>query len=164
VLLTIERVALLKRVSLFERTPDRVLAGLARTLVEEEFTQGADLIVEGAVEDWMFVIVDGSVRVTRADRVVELGPAQVVGELAVLEPEPRTATVTALTDVRAFRLGKVDFDEALRTRPEIAAGVIAELVRRLREARRTPTSQTPTSQTPTSQTPTSQTPTSQTPT
>ena len=37
-----------------------------------------------------------------------------------------------LTDVHAFRLRKVDFDEALRTRPEIAAGVIAELVRRLR--------------------------------
>jgi CRP-like cAMP-binding protein len=139
VLLTIERVVLLKRVSLFERTPDRVLAGLARTLVEEEFAAGTDLIVEGAVEDWLFVLIDGSVRVTRSDRVVDLEAGQVVGELAVLEPEPRTATVTALTDVHAFRLRKVDFDEALRTRPEIAAGVIAELVRRLREARRTST-------------------------
>ncbi len=138
-LLTIERVVLLKRVSLFERTPDRVLAGLARTLVEEEFAAGTDLIVEGAVEDWLFVLIDGSVRVTRSDRVVDLEAGQVVGELAVLEPEPRTATVTALTDVHAFRLRKVDFDEALRTRPEIAAGVIAELVRRLREARRTST-------------------------
>jgi CRP-like cAMP-binding protein len=139
VLLTIERVVLLKRVSLFERTPDRVLAGLARTLVEEEFAAGTDLIVEGAVEDWLFVLIDGSVRVSRSDRVVDLEAGQVVGELAVLEPEPRTATVTALTDVHAFRLRKVDFDEALRTRPEIAAGVIAELVRRLREARRTST-------------------------
>jgi CRP-like cAMP-binding protein len=139
VLLTIERVVLLKRVSLFERTPDRVLAGLARTLVEEEFAAGTDLIVEGAFEDWLFVLIDGSVRVTRSDRVVDLEAGQVVGELAVLEPEPRTATVTALTDVHAFRLRKVDFDEALRTRPEIAAGVIAELVRRLREARRTST-------------------------
>ena len=138
-LLTIERVVLLKRVSLFERTPDRVLAGLARTLVEEEFAAGTDLIVEGAVEDWLFVLIDGSVRVMRSDRVVDLEAGQVVGELAVLEPEPRTATVTALTDVHAFRLRKVDFDEALRTRPEIAAGVIAELVRRLREARRTST-------------------------
>lgn len=138
-LLTIERVVLLKRVSLFERTPDRVLAGLARTLVEEEFAAGTDLIVEGAVEDWLFVLIDGSVRVSRSDRVVDLEAGQVVGELAVLEPEPRTATVTALTDVHAFRLRKVDFDEALRTRPEIAAGVIAELVRRLREARRTST-------------------------
>jgi CRP/FNR family transcriptional regulator, cyclic AMP receptor protein len=139
VLLTIERVILLKRVSLFERTPDRVLAGLARTLVEEEFAAGTDLIVEGAVEDWLFVLIDGSVRVTRSDRVVDLEAGQVVGELAVLEPEPRTATVTALTDVHAFRVRKVDFDEALRTRPEIAAGVIGELVRRLREARRTST-------------------------
>lgn len=138
-LLTIERVVLLKQVSLFERTPDRVLAGLARTLVEEEFAAGTDLIVEGAVEDWLFVLIDGSVRVTRSDRVVDLEAGQVVGELAVLEPEPRTATVSALTDVHAFRLRKVDFDEALRTRPEIAAGVIAELVRRLREARRTST-------------------------
>ena len=55
-----------------------------------------------------------------------------MGELAVLAGEERVVTVTALTDVQAFRLRKVDFDEALRTRPEIAAGVIAELVRRLR--------------------------------
>jgi CRP-like cAMP-binding protein len=132
VLLTIERVALLKRVSLFERTPDRVLAGLARTLEEETFPVGTTMITEGAVEDWLFVLIDGSVRVTQWDRVSELGPGDVVGELAVLAGEERVVTVTALTDVQAFRLRKVDFDEALRTRPEIAAGVIAELVRRLR--------------------------------
>jgi CRP-like cAMP-binding protein len=133
VLLTIERVALLKRVSLFERTPDRVLAGLARTLEEETFPAGTRMIAEGALEDWLFVLIDGSVRVTRWDRAEELGPGEVVGELAVLHAlEPRVATVTALTDVHAFRLRKVDLDEALRTRPEIAAGVIAELVRRLR--------------------------------
>jgi CRP-like cAMP-binding protein len=132
VLLTIERVALLKRVSLFERTPDRVLAGLARTLEEETFPAGTTMITEGAVEDWLFVLIDGSVRVTHWDRVSELGPGDVVGELAVLAGEERVVTVTAMTDVQAFRLRKVDFDEALRTRPEIASGVIAELVRRLR--------------------------------
>ena len=46
-LLTIERVALLKRVSLFERTPDRVLAGLARTLEEETFPAGTTMMVDG---------------------------------------------------------------------------------------------------------------------
>jgi CRP-like cAMP-binding protein len=134
VLLTIERVASLKRVSLFERTPDRVLAGLAHTLEEVAFGPGDPLMSEGAVEDWMFVLVDGTVRVTRPDRTVELGPGEVVGELAVLDPQPRAGTVTAVTDVLAFRLRKVDFDEALRTRPEVAAGVIGELVRRLRES------------------------------
>jgi CRP-like cAMP-binding protein len=132
VLLTIERVALLKRVSLFKRTPDRVLAGLARTLEEERFPAGSTMTTEGAVEDWLFVVIDGTVRVTQWDRVSELGPGDVVGELAVLASEPRVVTAVALTDVHAFRLAKIDFDEALRTRPEIAAGVIAELVRRLR--------------------------------
>jgi CRP-like cAMP-binding protein len=132
VLLTIERVALLKRVSLFKRTPDRVLAGLARTLEEERFPAGSTMTTEGAVEDWLFVVIDGTVRVTQWDRVSELGPGDVVGELAVLASEPRVVTAVALTDVHAFRLGKIDFDEALRTRPEIAASVIAELVRRLR--------------------------------
>jgi len=131
-LLTIERVALLKRVSLFERTPDRVLAGLARTLEEETFPAGTTLTAEGAVEDWLFVLIDGSVRVTQWESVRVLGPGDVVGELAVLASEPRVVTAIAVTDVQAFRLRKVDFDEALRTRPEIAAGVIAELVRRLR--------------------------------
>ncbi len=131
-LLTIERVALLKRVSLFERTPDRVLAGLARTLREETFPRGTTMMVEGAVEDWLFVIVDGLVSVSHWDAVTELGSGAVVGELAVLAGEKRVVTVVATTDVHAFRLSKVDFDEALRTRPEIAEGVIAELVRRLR--------------------------------
>ena len=131
-LLTIERVTFLKRVSLFERTPDRVLAGLARTLEEETFPAGVTMTEEGAVEDWLFIVIDGSVRVDQWGRVTELGPGDVVGELAVLASEPRVVTATAVTDVHAFRLRKVDFDEALRTRPEIAAGVIAELARRLR--------------------------------
>ena len=58
-LLTIERVALLKRVSLFGRTPDRVLAGIARTLEEETFLAGTTMISEGAVEDWLFLLIGG---------------------------------------------------------------------------------------------------------
>jgi len=132
-LLAVERVALLRHVDLFARTPGRVLAGLARVLEEEEFPAGAVLINAGAVEDWLFVLVDGEVDVARADRSLRLGPGAVVGEMAVLDPLPRSATVTAVTPVRAFRLRKPAFDEALRTRPEIAEGVIRELVRRLRE-------------------------------
>ena len=62
-----------------------------------------------------------------------MGAGTVVGELAVLDPQPRSATVIALSPVRLLRLRKAAFDEALRSRPEIARGVIAELVRRLRE-------------------------------
>jgi CRP-like cAMP-binding protein len=69
-----------------------------------------------------------------------MGPGSVVGEMAVLDPQPRSATVSAATPVRAFRLRKAAFDQALRMRPEIAAGVITELVRRLRESHEQPRS------------------------
>jgi CRP/FNR family transcriptional regulator, cyclic AMP receptor protein len=136
VLLAVERVALLRHVDLFAQTPGRVLAGIARVLEETVHPQGSVLMESGAVEDWLFVLVEGEVEVVREDRVVRMGPGSVVGEMAVLDPQPRSATVTAATPVRAFRLRKAAFDQALRMRPEIAAGVITELVRRLRESHR----------------------------
>ena len=137
-LLAVERVALLRHVDLFAKAPGRVLAGLARVLEEVDFAPGAELMHEGAVEDWLFVVVEGEVEVVRSDRLVRLGPGSVVGELAVLDPQPRSATVTAASPVRAFRLRKAAVDEAVRTRPEIAAGVITELVHRLRESHQPP--------------------------
>ena len=133
-LLAVERVALLRHVQLFAHTPGRVLAGLAHVLEEVEFPAGSTLMEAGAVEDWLFVLADGEVDVSRDDRWLRLGPGSVVGEMAVLDPQGRSATVTAATPVLAFRLRKAAFDEAVRTRPEIAAGVITELVRRLRES------------------------------
>lgn len=137
-LLTVERVAHLRHVPLFAATPDHVLAGLATALDEVEFAAGEVLMRAGDVEDWLFVVVEGRVDVVRPDRRIELGSGSVVGELAVLDPRPRTATVTALTPVSAFRLSKPAFDEAVRSRPEVALGVIAELVGRLRETHEAP--------------------------
>ena len=132
-LLTVERVALLRHVELFSTTPDRILAGVAAVLDEVRFAVGDDLMLEGAVEDWLFVLVEGEVEVTRSDRRVTLGEGAVVGELAVLDAQPRSATVTALSPVLAFRLRREAFQEAVESQPEIAMGVITELVRRLRE-------------------------------
>jgi CRP-like cAMP-binding protein len=133
-LLAVERVALLRRVEMFARTPTRVLAGLAHVLQEVEYAAGTVLMRAGATEDWLFVLVDGEVEVVKADRVLSLTAPTVVGEMAVLDPEPRSATVRAATAVTGFRLGKADFEEAVRRSPDIALGVIVELVRRLRRS------------------------------
>ena len=133
VLLAVERVAALRHVELFSHTPGRVLAGLAHALEEVDFAAGDALMTMGAREDWLFVLIDGEVEVVREDRWIRVGPGGVVGEMGVLDPHPRSATVTALTQVRALRLRKPAFDEALRLSPEIGRGVIVELVRRLRE-------------------------------
>ena len=133
VLLAVERVAALRKVELFSNTPGRVLAGLAHVLEEVEFAVGEELMAAGTVEDWLFVVVDGEVEVLRDDRWLRLGRGSVVGEMGLLDPQPRSATIIALTPVQVLRLRREAFDEALRFSPEIARGVIVELVRRLRE-------------------------------
>lgn len=132
-LLTVERVAVLRHVDMFSRIPGRVLAGLAHVLEEVELPTGTVLMEIGASEDWLYILVDGEVEVVRDDRYLRLGPGSVVGEMEVLDPQSRSATVTAVSPVHALRLKKAAFDEALRLSPEIAQGVIVELVRRLRE-------------------------------
>jgi CRP/FNR family cyclic AMP-dependent transcriptional regulator len=82
-----------------------------------------------------FVVLEGEVEVVRPDGHVRMRPVDTIGELAVLDPHPRIASVVARTDGFAFRLDKQDFDEALRLRPEIATSVITALARRLREIR-----------------------------
>lgn len=133
--LVVDRVAILRRASLFATTPGRMLAGLAGRLEEVPFAAGDVLITAGVVEDWLLVLVDGEVEVQRPDGRVRMSPVDTIGELAVLDPHPRVATVTARTDGFAFRLHRRDFDEALRLRPEIALNVITALARRLREIR-----------------------------
>jgi CRP-like cAMP-binding protein len=129
----VERVAALHRVELFGDIPGRVLAAVAQTAVEERFAPGQVLMEEDAVEAHLYAIVEGRVRVHRGDRtVVELGPGATVGELAVLMPAPRTASVTALEPTLVLRVDQVVLDELLADWPELAHGVIAELVSRLR--------------------------------
>src|SRR6476659_10652618 len=129
----VERVAALHRVELFAGIPGRVLAAVAEAGVEKRLAVGELLIEEGAVEAHLYAVVEGSVRVHRGDRtLVELGPGATVGELAVLMPAPRAASVTALEPTLVLRVDKTVLDALLVDWPELAQGVITELVSRLR--------------------------------
>lgn len=77
-LITLERVALLRHVGLFSATPDRVLAGVAQVLAEETFEPGDVVMREGDVESWLYLVVEGELEVTRLDRRVTVGPGTVV--------------------------------------------------------------------------------------
>jgi len=127
-LITIERVAVLQRVALFGDVPGHTLVAVARRLEEVTFEVG-DLIMErGSVEDWLYVIAEGKVRVHLGERtLLEIGPGGVVGEFAVLAPAPRSASATALEPTLLLRLRRGPFEELLDDRPEIARGVISTL-------------------------------------
>jgi CRP-like cAMP-binding protein len=132
-LVLVERVAALHRVDLFAGVPGRVLAAVAEATSEVRASAGDVLIEEGAVEAHLYAVVEGLVRVHRGGQtLVELGPCTTVGELAALVPQPRTASVTALEPTLALRLDKAVLDDLLADWPELAHGVIAALVARLR--------------------------------
>ena len=129
----VERVAALHRVELFAGIPGRVLAAVAELTSEVRASPGEVLIEDGAVEAHLYAIVEGRVRVHRGDQtIVELGSGTTVGELAVLVPQPRTASVTALEPTLALRLDKTVLDDLLLEWPELAHGIIGTLVGRLR--------------------------------
>lgn len=133
-LLTIERVAVLQRVDLFAAVPGPVLVGVARVLEEVRFASGQPVIVRGALEDWLFVVASGSVRVHIGEKTLsERGPGSVLGELAILSPAPRSASVTAAESSLLLRLRRQPFEELLNDRAEIGRAVIIGLTRRLQE-------------------------------
>jgi CRP-like cAMP-binding protein len=141
---TIERVVALQRVDLFADVPGRTLAAVARYAIEVDAAAGTCIIVEGAVEDHLFAIVNGRLRVHHGDRdVIVLTAGSTVGELAALVPEPRAASVTALRP-RPLRIDKPILDELLADRPALARGIIVALVAMVRERARSGADPTPT--------------------
>ena len=134
-LLTIERVAVLQRVGLLGAVPGNRLIAVARLVEEVRVGPDVTIIERGALEDWLFVVAEGRVRVhVDARTLVEHGPGAVVGELAVLAPAPRSASVTTMEPTLLLRLRRGPFEELLDDRPEIARAVISTLARLLQVA------------------------------
>jgi HEAT repeat protein len=130
---TIEKVLILKGVDIFAETPDDVLAEVAEACDELDATAGETIFNKGDLGDTLYVIVSGRVRVhDGAVTFNELGDAEVFGEMALLDPEPRSASVTATEETRLLRLAEQPFQELLDERPEIARSIIKVLTRRLR--------------------------------
>lgn len=132
-LLTIEKIIILKTVTIFAQTPDDVLAEVASILEEVEVHAGDTIIEKDDLGKCMYIIIDGQVRVHDGDHTIaHLGARDIFGELAVLDPEPRSASVTAVTDTRLFRLDQEDFYELMSDRIEVVRGIIRVLCQRLR--------------------------------
>lgn len=130
---TIERVFLLKNSRLFSDTPANVLASIAPIMKEVTFAEGEVIVRQGDIGTSLFVLFDGRVGVYTGDTLLaELGRGDVFGELALLDAEPRSATVTAQDDVLAFRIDQDDFYDLMEERPEVLRNIISLLSRRIR--------------------------------
>jgi CRP-like cAMP-binding protein len=106
--------------SAFWGLPDEELEAVARIASEREFAEGDTLMSEGDFGYSLFVVDEGSADVlAHGDKVAEVGPGDIVGEVAVLEGR-RTASVVATSTVRAIALFKRDVWTLERDAPEAA--------------------------------------------
>ena len=137
----LETMLFLRRVPLFEGLEPEDLQRVARTSVEHVYPGGEAIVSEGDVGDELVIIVDGSVRVIRAEsdgserliRRYEAGDH--IGELAVLREAPRAATVIAEGDgVRGLVIGGEGLRAILRERPDAAMAMLATLAERISRA------------------------------
>ena len=124
----------LSQVQLFSACSKRDLARIAALCTEVEVPAGTVLIRQGDSGREAFVIEDGEARATvRGKRARTMGPGECFGELALLHSAPRSATVTAETDMHLVVLGSREFSTLLEDVPGVALKVLAAVAERLRE-------------------------------
>ena len=98
---------------------------------------GTHVVTEGEHGDAFFVVLDGTATVLRGGRKAgTLGPGDHFGELALLDPAPRAATVRAETPITLGALGHRMFKVLLRDLPTLSAGLLAAMATELRSAHR----------------------------
>lgn len=138
---TVEKMIALRSAPIFATLDPEELSELARASHEGSYAEGEALCNEGERGNEVFILLSGTVNVFRLDdddenRLVSTEKAGVlIGEMAVLDPAPRAATVVAAEGgIRVLRLDGDAFRDALGDNPSIATGVIRTLAQRLRSA------------------------------
>ncbi|GAO41316.1 Crp/Fnr family transcriptional regulator [Flavihumibacter petaseus] len=132
-LLLVEKVLILKSLSIFRETPENILADLAPLMEELECERNTLLFHEGEIGDCMYVIQQGEVRIHKGDiTLAVLKDREVFGELSLLDAETRSASATCASDCSLFRIDQEPFYELIDSRPEVARGFIKILCQRLR--------------------------------
>lgn len=130
-----QRVAALSRAPIFHGLPERILARIAEVAEERTVAAGETFIVTGAVEPWMYLLLDGRAEVRRDGQpIATITPGATVGELAVLDPAPRSADVTADESCLLLRIEHAHLAELMAEEPELTEGIISMLVRLVRSS------------------------------
>jgi len=130
---TIDRLNVLRSVSIFAGTPIELLAAIGAVLEELRFPAGARIFSKGDLGDCLYIIAEGQVRAHDGERTLNiLHRGEVFGEMAALDPEVRSASITALTDTRLLRLDRGPLYQVMAQRIEVAQGIMHVLAQRLR--------------------------------
>jgi len=138
---TKEVVTRLGKVPLFSGCSQRDLQTIARVVKDIDHDEGTVIAREGEPGIGLFVIADGTAEVTIGGaKKASLGPGDFFGEIALLDGGPRTATVTATSDVKLLGLTEWVFRGLMEEHPTIAVKTLQAMAGRLRNATKSATS------------------------
>jgi len=130
----------LRKVPLFAGLPETELVAFAELVRERSYPKGSVILFEDDPGDALYLVATGQVKVVligedgREVILSVLGEGSFFGEMALIDDQPRSAHVIAMTDATVLMLRREDFQARLRRSPEIAIGLLRELSRRLRRA------------------------------
>jgi len=128
----------LRSIPLFSHVADGDLEQIASHLIERRYARNTTIMEEGLPGDYMYIIREGRVKVTKLsedgrEKILAFFEAgHFVGDMALLDRAPRSASVKALTPVRVLALSRADFTGLIRKSADLAIAVIRELSGRLR--------------------------------
>ena len=124
--------ALLRNVRLFSELDERDLESLAEEFNERRFAAGDKVALEGEGGLMFFVVETGELSVeVQGEEVSTLGPGSSFGEIALIDRRPRTATVAAVSDVKAYGLPVFVFRPFVESRPGVAWKMLEAMADRL---------------------------------
>jgi CRP-like cAMP-binding protein len=127
-----DKIAMLERAPLFAGVDREVLAQIAELTEGEEVAAGTTLTHEGRHEGYFYILVAGTVEVSRGGVVIDTARSRsFFGEIALLDEGSRTATVTTLTPSLLLKVNNRGFEEMLEADPSVREALEAEMTRRL---------------------------------
>ena len=128
----------LSKAPLFEALDEEGAAALRSSITEVRLGRGQTLFSEGDEGDRLYVMLSGKVKLTRKSAdgrenlLAVLGPGEMLGELSLFDPGPRTASAVAVTDAVLAGLGHDDLRPFIMRQPEVAVHLLKALATRLR--------------------------------
>lgn len=132
---TEQKAVWLARVPLFAGISEESMARLAEVAGEQQFPAGAYVVRQGQIGTGLYVVLDGTVRVVRGtEELARLTEGDFFGELAVVDQQPRMASVQAETDTSCLALASWDLLALLERDPALSLNLIKALAERLRSA------------------------------
>lgn len=132
---SLEKTILLKSVNLFQSIPAEDLSRIAQIAEETRMDAGTPIFQEGDFGDSIFIIMDGKVKIHKGDQdIATLGKGDCLGEMALLDQDPRSADATVEEDSILLKITGEGFYELMSGNMDIMQGIVKLLTGRLREA------------------------------